>query len=480
MKFPIQFKIVVLFSIIIFVGLSALLFVSYKVTEQNMYQIIHEDMIKAKTNLDIYLTQYFMIHKKRINLSSLASEKNMLSQELTTAIGGPVTIYNPNEAMYNHMKLPDDNDLEPSPSSQIVYKISVVDNKVIASLSFPIQQDHQIIGSLRYQKDYTDIYQKNSNFLSIIKMFAVSIFTFIFIASIFISNKITKPIRELTKHSESVALGDFNVDIQIPSRDEVGELARRFQIMIKHIKDQIAIIEQERDEVKLAQAQSKAFFDNVTHELKTPLTTILGYAQIVKDNGFTDAPFFEKGLKYIIHESQRLNRMVVDILELSQASASNIRYRLERVDLSEIVKEACEDMRIKSRKYNIRIQFGLEYGLYTLGDHDKLKEVFLNILDNSIKYGDVNSIIDVQSYAEGRLAVVRIKDKGNGIPTEHLEHVFEPFYRSSGMANREKGSAGLGLAIVKSIVEDHGGLIELHSTFKEGTEIKISLPGEWE
>jgi signal transduction histidine kinase len=249
--------------------------------------------------------------------------------------------------------------------------------------------------------------------------------------------------------------------------------------MIKHIKNQIEIIEQERDEVKQAQAQSKAFFDNVTHELKTPLTTILGYAQILKDNGFTDAPFFEKGLNYIIHESQRLNHTVVGILESSQSAALSTTYRFEKIALSEVVKEACEDMIIKSRKYNINIHFELQQGLYVVGDRDKLKEVFLNLLDNSIKYGYVNSMIYVKSRKEGDRAIVTIKDEGEGIPAEQLTHVFEPFYRAKRNAPKEMGSAGLGLTIVKNIIDDHHGTIELQSILNEGTEIKISLPEDW-
>lgn len=199
----------------------------------------------------------------------------------------------------------------------------------------------------------------------------------------------------------------------------------------------------------------------------------------MKDNGFTDAPFFEKGMNYIIHESQRLNRAVVEILELSQSATLSTTYHFEKVNLSEIAKEACEDMRIKARKYNINIHFELQEGLFVLGDRDKLKEVFLNLLDNSIKYGDVNSVIYVESFKEREVVVVKVKDEGEGIPAEDITHVFEPFYRAKKNMLKEKGSAGLGLSIVKNIIEDHHGAIKLQSILNEGTEIKISLPEDW-
>ncbi|WP_432749856.1 sensor histidine kinase [Paenibacillus amylolyticus] len=212
--------------------------------------------------------------------------------------------------------------------------------------------------------------------------------------------------------------------------------------------------------------------------MKTPLTTILGYAQILRDNGFTDQDFFDKGMNYIIKESQRLNTMVADILEVSVSSAVIQAYRFERIDISDIIREACEDMSIKASKYNIGIHYELEEHQYLQGDRDKLKEVFLNILDNSVKYSDVNSIIEVQSFRLGDSIAIVIRDQGEGIGAEALQHVFEPFYQDKGINRAEKGSAGLGLSIVKNIVERHGGTVEMKSIMREGTQVNISLPGE--
>lgn len=348
----------------------------------------------------------------------------------------------------------------------------------MASLSFPVQSDRQLVGIVQLEKDYTDLYQRNMRFQDTIKLFAATIFVFVFIASIFISRKITQPIRVLTKRSAEVAQGSLNADIQIATKDEIGELAASFTVMIDRVREQIDVIERERDEVKQVQARSKVFFDNVTHELKTPLTTILGYAQILRDNGFTDPDFFDKGMNYIIKESRRLNTMVADILEVSVSSAVIENYHFERVDVSDIIREACEDMSIKAGKYNIGIHYELEEELYVRGDRDKLKEVFLNLLDNSVKYSDVNSIIEVQSTREEQTIAILIQDQGEGIGAEALNHVFEPFYQDKGMNRIEKGSAGLGLSIVKNIVERHGGTVEMKSIIREGTQVMIRLPGE--
>lgn len=167
----------------------------------------------------------------------------------------------------------------------------------------------------------------------------------------------------------------------------------------------------------------------MTHELKTPLTTILGYAQILRDNGFTDQDFFDKGMNYIIKESQRLNTMVADILEVSVSSAVIQAYRFERIDVSDVIREACEDMSIKAGKYNIGIHYELEEHQYLQGDRDKLKEVFLNVLDNSVKYSDVNSIIEVQSFRLGETIAIVFRDQGKELVLKHSSMYLNPFTR---------------------------------------------------
>jgi signal transduction histidine kinase len=477
---------VVLFSVIVFIGFSALLIISNKVGEENMYREVQEDMVQSKKNLDIALNQYFLIHNKRISEDSLGTGNRDLAEQIGSAVGGKVMVYRSDGTPFSGTGLEaklaaaQTSDLQAAMKSKIAYTTVVDKGRVTGNLSFPVLSDGSILGIIQLERDYTDLFKRHLRFQNTIKGFAAVIFVFVFIGSVFISRQITKPIRVLTKRSAEVAQGSLNADIHISTKDEIGELASSFTVMIARVKEQIDVIERERDEVKHLQARNKVFFDNVTHELKTPLTTILGYAQILRDNGFTDQAFFDKGLKYIINESQRLNVMVADILEVTVSSTPIQTFRFERVNVSNIIREACEDMSIKAGKYNIGIRYELEEMLYVQGDWNKLKEVFLNVLDNSVKYGNVNSIIQVQSFRLGDSVAILIRDEGEGIPEEALKHVFEPFYRDNGMNRTEKGSAGLGLSIVKNTVEQHGGTVEMKSILNKGTQVNISLPGEWD
>lgn len=481
MKYSIQNKLLLWFSIIIFIGLSSIIFVSYKITEQNTERIIQTDMITVKKNLDLYLKQYFLIRNKDFNETNFLDIADDISKELSSEIGNSVDIYNNSgEKISNFLtqdKLKSD-DIAKAVNKQIAYSINYSGNKVIVSLSYSVEKDSKTIGIVRYTKDYSELYAYNSRFKNIINIFAGIIFVIVFIVSIIISKQIAKPIIELTKNSEEVSKGNYDININTNSNDEIGELSKRFKIMIDRIKDQINIIKKERDNLKEAQKQNKTFFDNVTHELKTPLTTILGYAQLIKENEFTDKEFFDKGTSYIIDESKRLNNMVVEILELSTATSKDMSYNFEQVNLSNIINSTCEEMNIKSRKYNININANITDNLFLNGDGSKLKEVFVNLIDNSIKYGNVNSIIEVNAKREENDIYISIRDCGEGIAEEHINNLFEPFYRISKKKSREKGSAGLGLSIVKNIVENHGGSININSEVGTGTEAIIIFKGD--
>ena len=249
--------------------------------------------------------------------------------------------------------------------------------------------------------------------------------------------------------------------------------------MMLQIQEQIAIIERERDALKITQEMSKTFFDNVTHDLKTPLSTIRGYAQIMEENGFQDKSFFDKGMRYIIEESKSLNEKVVQLLMFSTAGSEQIAYCIERVGLSALVRKVCDDMSVRGDKYGIRIHCRTADELFIRGDKEKLREMLLNVLDNAIKYGGVHTEITVTaSRTADTRCIIRVTDQGLGIPEEHLGHLFEPYYRFASV-NREgeRGSAGLGLAIVQTIAQRHGGQVTIESVLGKGTCVFMELGG---
>ncbi|MFB5761363.1 sensor histidine kinase [Paenibacillus medicaginis] len=482
MKWTIQFKMVVLFSVIIFIGFAALLVASNKVSVDNMYSEIDNDMVNYKKNIDIAISQYFLLLNKRMDEATLAAEVNEIEKQIGLAIGGEVDLYRADGSSFRHAQGNEvpatifQEDVKAAANSQIAYSTSINKGHIEASLSAPLIRENKVIGIIRFEKDYADLFMQRMQFQNTITTFAIVIFVCVFVGAIVISRKMTKPIRVLTQHAKYVSEGKLNSDIRMSSHDEIGELAMSFSSMILRIKEQIEVIERERDEVKQVQERSKIFFDNVTHELKTPLTTIFGYAQILRDNGFTDYAFYEKGINFIINETKRLNTMVVDILDVSVAASPGQVFRFEHMNIIDVLQETCDEMSLKAAKYNISVNVQMENPLFMQGDRNKLKEVFINVLDNSIKYGYVNSLIQVHAFKQGNEIVITIRDEGEGIREEALERIFEPFYRDNDVNREEKGSAGLGLSIVKNTIEQHGGMVKMASTLNKGSELQIVLP----
>ncbi|WGX74625.1 HAMP domain-containing sensor histidine kinase [Paraclostridium bifermentans] len=206
------------------------------------------------------------------------------------------------------------------------------------------------------------------------------------------------------------------------------------------------------------------------------MTTIIGYSEIIKDNQFTDEEFFNKGINRIISEANRLNRMIVQLLDISKNSNKNFDYELKKIDLSKIIVSMCEDMTHKAKKYNMSININVGKNIKIIANEDKIKEIIINLLDNAIKYGKVNSDIFVNAHIEGKFANISVIDSGEGIEEKELENILSPFYRVSKSETRELGSTGLGLAIVKSIVDSYNGKIDIKSEVNKGTEVSIKLP----
>ncbi|RXZ80642.1 sensor histidine kinase [Paenibacillaceae bacterium] len=483
-RLTIRHKLLLSFTIVIFIGLLSLLLVSARITEQNVARMIQSDMIQTKKTIELYMNQYYLSKNMVLNVTSFKAEADGLVKELSTAVGGPIAIYDAQGRPLSDLNTGTptlSGDFRESLRGSIAYSIIRSGDVTTVRLSSPIAIHGSLIGIVQFMKDYSALYNFTNRIITAVKWFAVAIFALVFLTAALLARRITKPLDRLASSVKQVAGGVYEpVPTSLVGTDEIGELSRSFNQMVEQIKTQIATIEQERDTLKETQAMSKTFFDNVTHELKTPLTTIRGYAQIVVENGFSDKPFFDKGMGYILNESQRLNDKVMQIIAFSTSASARFPYRFGHVELSRLVRDVCEDMSVKARKYGIVIHCEAMDQLQLVGDKEKLRELLINVIDNAIKYGGVNTTITVTAYPKGmQQIIIAVADRGPGIPHEHLSYLFEPFYRVPGAKKEEeRGSAGLGLAIVQRIAARHGGSVDVSSILHEGTTVTVVLDKE--
>ncbi|WP_125152492.1 sensor histidine kinase [Clostridium rectalis] len=481
MKISLRYKILISFSCVFFIGIIVLIYSTEKIINNNNQYIIEKEMKQVRKDIDIYLKQYFILNNTEPNKSIFKVEGKNITEELSYKIGDEISLYSDaGEILWDSYGHRDDKDstedLKLALEGKTSYSINKKNNKFFVNLSYPINLNEKNIGILRYTRDYTKFYSGSNHIISTIKIIACSLFFFIVLLSSMLTQHITRPIINLQEASKKIKQGDFEVDVCITSKDEIGELAKSFKSMVETIKDQIITIKRDRDALREVEMSRKVFFDNVTHELKTPITTILGYSEIIEDNGFTEEEFFKKGIAHIRQESERLNRMVVELLDLSKNTYKDFSYEFDFIDLSRILNITCEEMFIKARRYNITIQSNIEGNINIKADKDKLKQIFINIIDNSIKYGYVNSTIKVNAYKKYSKAIIEVIDEGEGIDLKDIENIFQPFFRVDKKLSREKGGNGLGLSIVKTIVEKHNGQVHIKSKVKEWTKVTIEFP----
>lgn len=237
----------------------------------------------------------------------------------------------------------------------------------------------------------------------------------------------------------------------------------------------IAVVQDITEHVKLDNMQ-KEFVADVSHELKTPITSIMGYADTLLEGDY-DKETQEKFLNVIASESRRMARLVTDLLTLSRYDNNKNKTKKVQFDLGELVKKCQEKLAIEIKKKNHDVKCFVTADVpLVYADKDDIERVILNILTNSIKYTKENGEIKIYVGFVYNDAYIKIFDNGIGIPEEDLSRIFERFYRVDKARTREMGGTGLGLSIAKEILDKNGGSIDIKSVVGKGTEVVIKIP----
>jgi heavy metal sensor kinase len=321
-----------------------------------------------------------------------------------------------------------------------------------------VENTSDLFGYLQVAASLEDIERaKNGLLLTLISMGALGLLVSA-IAGAAMARRALQPVTEITNTAlEIYRTEDLDQRVEVATNDEVGNLASAFNEML----DRLA---------RLFRAQQR-FIADVSHEMRTPLTVIRGNVDLLR-MGCAD----EESLEAITSESERMTRMVSNLLLLSQADSGVLPMHLQPLDLAPIVGQVVRSATIMADgRVDVSVHLGGE--LPVQGDPDRLKQVLLNLVDNAIKHTPEGGQVKIEaSSADEGWVRVAVSDTGVGIPPEDLPHVFERFYRVDKSRSRAQGGAGLGLAIAKSIAEAHGGRIDAYSTVGVGTRFEVILP----
>ena len=426
---------------------------TYEIISYRLFQNSGKDDNEKLKNESEYLVSYISVNSE-CNVEIRDYKNNVLVGNINEDFSEELNLLN----------------TESKDNSGVIY-IDYKDSTVYGILSYTIYNNENNIGTFNVVKEYKDLYLDSVNTIKNITVAEIITFTIIFLAAFIINSTIISPITKLTEGVKKLEEGDYDFAIENYKNDEIGVLSREFVSMRTKIKSQIDTIKNEKQKVETLSNHRKEFFDNVTHEIKTPLTAIIGYSEMLKDNIVDNEDFKIRALTRIHSESERVNKLVLDLISVSKG-LSETKEEFKEKNLKNILIDLSEDLQFKANKYLLNICYDLEDGI-VLCEENKIKQLFINIIDNAIKYSNKEGTVNIKSYCYLDKYIVEVKNSSDGIPQEIYNSIFDPFVKID--KQTEKYSSGLGLYISNEIVREHNGTIEIENGEIVTVRVKFNL-----
>jgi signal transduction histidine kinase len=284
------------------------------------------------------------------------------------------------------------------------------------------------------------------------------------IVGLALSGAIARPLRKLTEAAGAVAQGHLDQRVPVRSRDELGRLSQTFNEMTARLR--------------AARQMQIDFVANVSHDLRTPLTAVKGLVETLRAGAVDDPTVRDQFLETVESETDRLIRLVNDLLLLSRADSGALNLQREPVDLAQLVQVTVDRLTPQAAAHGLTLRAKANPQTpLALADADRIQQVVLNLLDNAIKYSRRGDSVTVAvDGCNGRQVRVQVRDEGIGIPEEDLVRIGERFYRADKARSRTEGGSGLGLAIAQALVQAHGGQLKLESQEGQGTTATFTVP----
>ena len=333
-------------------------------------------------------------------------------------------------------------------------------------LALPILVDNQPVGVVYLSQPLSDVTAVLSDLRTRWLLATAIALALSGVVGLLLSGAITRPLRRLTVAAGAVAQGQFDQQVPVRSQDEIGRLSQAFNEMTARLR--------------AARQMQNDFVANVSHELRTPLTSIKGMVETLRGGAIDDPEVRDRFLETAESETDRLIRLVNDLLLLSRADSEALNLHRGSTDLADLVRATTDRLRPQAETRDLALE--VEAGpdpLVVWIDADRIEQVLVNLLDNAIKYSQAGGVVTVTATVEpDGAALVQVRDQGIGIPAQDLPRVSQRFYRADKARSRADGGSGLGLAIAQALVEAHGGRLWLKSQEGQGTLVTFTLPSQ--
>ncbi|NLN41567.1 MAG: HAMP domain-containing histidine kinase [Clostridiales bacterium] len=446
------------FLVLFFVGLAAL-----NAIKALSINTIEQQLMDQSSLAELYISQIHALQNK--GSDELSDETAQYVIGKLGLVFGNIRIYDNNLRLQATSKENTEISITDSENEELLnaaakgnYAYLVRDS--MAYFTSPITFEGNTIGILEFIYPMSFLESLIFDVANILLISAIIFVVLMILISIYIASRLTKPINKLAAAANNYANRVFT-PVEIKGSDEISQLSQSFNAMGEQLHDYIQ--------------RQKQFVSNVSHELRTPLTAIKGYSEFLADE-IGDRPDLKKAIFHLKKESDRLAKLVDEVLTLSRLETDREVFHFNRLNLSTLIMDTIEKMLLRAQKYEIKIITNVVPEVYVRGDKEKLVQVFVNLLDNAFKFSPPLSTVRVSLYKETAEAILMIVDQGIGIPEKDRSKVFQRFYRAEN-AHSTSGT-GLGLSIVKHIMDAHSGSIKLAEGTEGGTTVILRLPIE--
>lgn len=331
----------------------------------------------------------------------------------------------------------------------------------VLSVICPIITKYRTKGYVTIHVSMADIESEINSLLNISYITLFIMFLLSLIILIFFTTLVYIPLRKITKGAESFADGNYHYEVNVDTRDEMGYLAAALNYMSGKIAD--------------SEDDQKKFIANVSHDFRSPLTSIKGYLEAMLD-GTIPPEMHEKYLGIVLNETERLTKLTNGLLALNNLNTKGMHLDITDFDINDTVRKVAETFEGTCRKKSIAIELVLTGDeLYVHADKGRIEQIIYNLTDNAVKFSNHDSVIKIETAEKKNKIYVSVKDNGIGIPPEDISMIFNRFYKSDSSRGKDKKGTGLGLSIVKEILTAHSENINVISTPGEGSEFIFSL-----
>ena len=325
----------------------------------------------------------------------------------------------------------------------------------------PVKDNGITEGYVTYHYNMRELYQKRSGLLIILQIIFVVVYLMCGLLLLCYQIWVHRPMQQIIKGASEYANGDLAYRIPIKSEDEMGYLAKTLNYMA--------------DKINQNGEYQRTFIANVSHDFRSPLTSIKGYVEAILD-GTIPPEMQDKYLNIISHEADRLEKLTRGLLVLNDLDERKRMMNIHRFDINDVIKNTANTFEGTCSKRNITLELLLSgRELFVEADLEQIQQVLYNLLDNAIKFSNDNSSINIETSVKNDHVFVSVKDHGVGIPKESLSKVWDRFYKSDTSRGKDRKGTGLGLSIVKEIIKAHDQNINVISTEGVGTEFIFTL-----